>query len=310
MTRLSNIILSLSLLVVPNIAFGQSTQVTDLPMGPYGGEFRDESTGKVWLDIDTLSGSFAARVVALANTPFRIATAVEVQSLLSTAIIDDPDIGPFLPCPLLPRDPVCKFSVFDDSATGTNPSLFGLAGAFMNQTPTLTNDQVSESGTPLYGTWAIQRAPALHAGARYSSDFDGDSIDEKIVWRRDSATFFVRFSATNEVFSTQWGLPDDTPIVGDYDGDLVPDLVVWRPSNGTWYILTSKSLFDRTQPIVIQFGLTGDIPLRIDNDGDGRLDLTVWRPTSGNFFYVKSSNAQIAVEQWGLPGDVPLTAAR
>lgn len=80
--------------------------------------------------------------------------------------------------------------------------------------------------------------------------------------------------------------------------------------NGTWYVLTSKSLFDRTQAIQQQFGLTGDIPMKADFDGDGKLDFTVFRPREGNWYVLQSSNNQVVVTQWGLSRDVPVTGGR
>jgi hypothetical protein len=211
-------------------------------------------------------------------------------------------------CPFIAPTLQCKYGIFDDSSTGTDDALLGSARFIVGDTTVqIINDGADDFTAGVSGAWAIQR---LAPSDPYSIDFDGDGIDERVVWRPSNGTFYVKFSGTSAAFATQWGLPGDSPIVGDYDGDRVPDLAVWRPSNGTWYILTSSSLFDRANPIVLQFGLPGDVAMRVDNDDDGRLDVTVWRPQEGNYYFVKSTNAQVVVEQWGLPGDIPINAAR
>jgi hypothetical protein len=296
--------------------FGASAlaQVTDLPTGAYGGEFRDESTGKAWLDIDALSGTLDQRIAILASSPFRLATTAEAQALLTVSVIQDPAIGPYLNCFLGGTDHSanCKFGILDDSATGTVAAYPGLAGASRTDTSvSFQNDAVDSGSTALFGTWAVQRAPALRTNTDpRSADFDGDGFEEKIVWRKGTGTWYVRFSTSNELLTEQWGLPGDTPIVGDYDGDHIPDLVVWRPSNGTWYVKTSASLFNAGQALVQQFGLPGDVPMKGDYDGDGILDYAVWRPSEGNWYVLQSSTHTALIEQWGLPGDIPVTGGR
>ena len=286
-------------------------EVTELPPGPYGGQFRDDATGKIWLDYNTVPGDVADKLAYLAQTPYRLATTAELQALLNPTVLADPAVGPNMMCLFVDPTVECKYGVFDDSATGANPNLlgmgFGIVGA---DSVTIRNDGADDFSAGSVGAWAIQRAPTLRASNPYSLDFDGDSKDEKVVWRRATGEYFVRFSGSNEVLSVQWGFPGDVPIVGDYDGDRIPDLAVFRPSTAYWYILSSINLYSRSHPLTVQFGLPGDTPLRVDNDGDGRLDVTVWRNRDGNYYYIKSSNAQFMVEQWGLPGDVPINSVR
>lgn len=290
-------------------------QVTDLPAGPYGGMFRDESTGKVWLDYDAVFGTtLSKKVQFLASTPFRLATTAEIQSIAHANILGDSAVGPYLSCAFFGsgNGSTCKVGVFDDSATGTSPSSPGVM--YFNQgtpTPGIENDRVDEIGAATAGGWIIQRGPALRPGTSpYGADFDGDGKDEKIVWRPSEGNWYVRFTGSSDVLVQQWGLPGDIPLVGDYDGDLIPDLVVWRPLNGTWYVKTSKSLYDASQAIQQQFGLPGDIPIMGDFDHDGILDFAVWRPREGNWYVLQTSNHQVVVTQWGLSNDIPVTAGK
>jgi hypothetical protein len=306
---------TLTLCLIVAAPLNVSAQVTDLPAGPYGGEFRDERTGKVWLDYDvTLGKKLSEKIAFLANTPFRLATAADLQSIAQQSFLQDPATGPYSACVSggMIGPQTCKDGVFDDSTTGTNPNLAGLI--FVEQAGTggtIENDRVDEAGAALFGAWAIQRGPALHPGTSpFGADFDGDGKDEKIVWRPSEGNWYIRFSATDEAAVYQWGLPGDIPLVGDYDGDLIPDLVVWRPSNGTWYVKTSSSLYDASQAIQQQFGLPGDVPTKADFDGDGKLDFAVWRPSEGNWYVLQSSNHQVVVTQWGLSRDIPVTGGR
>lgn len=296
---------------------GAVAQVADMPDGPYGGQFRDVSTGKVWLDLDVLGiRNLTERQAYLSTTPFRLATRTEIENLVQyslDAALSWQGHRCFRLSPGQAPDE-CNMAIFDDSAAGVDASRPGLAGAEVRGSQTSfasQNDATDDGGTSYWGTWAVQRAPALCATSdAYSVDLNCDGKDEKVVWRSATGTWYVRFSGSNELLTEQWGLPGDHPILGDYDGDHIADLAVWRPSNGTWYVKTSSSLFDASQAVVQQFGLPGDVPMRGDYDGDGIFDYAVWRPSDGNWYVLRSSDHQAVVEQWGLPGDVPVTGGR
>lgn len=304
--RMFALVIAIVALPVPSYS-----QVTDLPAGPYGGQFRDEATGKTWLDVSNFYGMSYAQIVAfLTGTPFRIATKAEVETLFNSLGNMPTAIGAESRCVNM----TCISGFYDDSASGSNPNLFGLASVYWSLQPipefsrAITDDLGDPAGNYNVGAWAIEGLCA--SSDVYSLDMNCDGIDEKVVWRNDTGNWYIRFSGSSEVLMQQWGLPGDYPILGDYDGDAIPDLVVWRPTDGNWFVKKSSTLFDASQATVQQFGLPGDVPMRGDYDADGILDYAVWRPSEGNWYVLRSSDHQAVVQQWGLPGDVPVTGGR
>jgi hypothetical protein len=153
--------------------------------------------------------------------------------------------------------------------------------------------------------------PSTVGESAANMDFDGDKIDDLVVWRPQSGYWAVLSSlggfSGGYYLWKQWGLPGDYPLAGDYDGDGLADLAVWRPGDGVWYICPSRKQFDCAQALTPQFGLPGDRPVRGDFDGDGRLDLAVWRKSSGKFYFYSSRDAYVLEREWGLREDIPLT---
>ena len=176
-------------------------------------------------------------------------------------------------------------------------------------------------------------------------DFDGDGRDDMAVYRPSEKIWYLNQS-TNGFSATQFGLPQDLPVVADYDGDGKADIAVWRPEVGVWYWLkstdstlgyaivgqpgdipqqrnpnggASKMIFRPSTakwwtfngynpPSSSSMGveLPGDIPVRDDYDGDGFADLAVYR--NGDWIYNKSSINQIIRYHFGLAGDKPVPA--
>lgn len=312
--------IKISALLVPSALFIFSLPVfaqnldgiEDIFLDGRGSGFREVDTQVTWLDVPNFKGQSYEQIEdSLVGTGFRIAVKSEVQRLVD--LVGGYHIAFGLPSPLSYYGGYVR-GYYDDSKTGSNPDKVGDGNAFyfpVGQVPgfTLTDDEFDKSfSASTFGAWVVQQTAVSCSLDPGRIDFDCDGVTDKVVWREDTGTWYVKFSSTGELMVIQWGLPGDVPVIGDYDGDGIPDFAVWRPSNGVWYIKQSKNQYSAVKSIALQFGLTGDRPLRNDFDGDGRMDVGVWRPSNGNYYYVRSTDAQIIVEQWGLPGDIPMNA--
>ena len=165
-----------------------------------------------------------------------------------------------------------------------------------------------------WGSTALGDVPFL-------ADIDGDAIEDLVVWRASSGTWFWLLSSSGYDYagagSKQWGASalGDIPMLGDMDGDGRADLVIWRPINGTFYWLTSSSGYSYSFARGVQWGNQneGDKPMLGDFDGDGLQDLVVWRASTGTWFWLPSSSGysypSARSVQWGsaAEGDVVFT---
>jgi hypothetical protein len=143
-------------------------------------------------------------------------------------------------------------------------------------------------------------------------DLDGDGVDELVVYRRDSQTWFwyTLSSATGD--SAQWGLPGDVAVgarprqtrgvTADVDGDGRSDFVVYRPDDGTWYM---QSSFGSATATVVCGG-TPFVAAIGDYNGNGSADPGVFDPTDGTWRTSTWATPCPASprQSWGLAGDV------
>ena len=278
--------------------------------------FRVNDTSNFWLDYDQFRGvSFAQAKERLDSSNYRLANKAEVANLLNSIESGDQffeDVATLGGFPE-PPTPGSRFrfltGVYDDSSTGSDPSKVGAANItvdFKNGTREISffDDSTPTSEESLGGAWVILKEGATPRTGPKETDFDLDGVNDKVVWRESTGTWFIKLSTVGRALMYQWGLPGDRPIHGDFDGDGLCDLAVWRPSNGVWFVLKSNEDYRPGFSVLQQFGLPGDSPLLQDFDSDGILDFAVWRPSNGNFYTLRSSDQKVFVEQFGLPGDI------
>ena len=170
-----------------------------------------------------------------------------------------------------------------------------------NRTTLGTDDQ--DAIRWLYGDGGNScTASSLAQGVVASSDFDGDGLEDRAVYRPSTGTWYVNRSDGLGSLSVQWGAASDIPVPGNYAGDVRADYAVFRPSNGTWFVRSAEGV---AQPAV-QWGASGDIPVPAQYGGDSRVDFAVWRPSNGNWYIRTAEGTVLPSVQWGTAGDIPV----
>lgn len=260
------------------------------------------------------SSSFFASTVGIVDSRSQVRDVqlyfwhLSATSVTVRAYVDSEQVGGMAGVPTLVGAGDLNFSDSGDKLPSGSSIDMRVSVAWVGSAK--SNVAVSFSTVTLVAS-SSQLTVVLQNGSRGGLvDFDGDLIDDLVIFRPELGIWAVRLSSMEgAVLWRQWGLPQDFPIAGDYTGDGIADLVVWRPSNGNWYICRSDNGFDCGSDggnTVYQFGLPGDRPIKADYDHDGILDLAVWRPTLGWFIYRGSMTNEAVVTQWGLPTDIPL----
>jgi hypothetical protein len=160
------------------------------------------------------------------------------------------------------------------------------------------------------GTW-YSPAGYINYGERFgqpgdkacTGDFDGDGkTDLCVIHSTDGHLYWsIRQSSNGYGSTVYWGLDTDTTYprdLADFNGDGRADIFVSRVENGerTFYVHNST---------VLQWGLSTDMVKLGDYDGDGRTDIAAVREINDQlvWFIHQSSDGQMRVAYWGLPGD-------
>ncbi|MGC2238502.1 MAG: Ig-like domain-containing protein [Pyrinomonadaceae bacterium] len=136
------------------------------------------------------------------------------------------------------------------------------------------------------------------------SDYDGDGKSDIAIYRASSGEWWIQKSLDSSVIAFQFGSSTDKPVQGDYTGDGKADIAVWRASTGEWFVLRSEDFSYYSVP----FGTNGDIPAPGDFDADGKADFAIFRP-SGATWYINRSAQGVYIENFGVGGDIPTSAA-
>ena len=160
---------------------------------------------------------------------------------------------------------------------------------------------------PSNGTWYQLRSTAGFSAVNFgistdkpvAADYDGDLKADVAVYR-DGNWYILQSTAGFRAFN--FGVSTDKPITADFDGDNKTDISVFR--NGVWYQQNSTSGF-----AAVSFGTTNDVPVFGDYDGDGKDDVAVFRPSNGGWYYLRSSNASLGIDNFGLGTDIPTPSA-
>ena len=163
---------------------------------------------------------------------------------------------------------------------------------------------------PSTGVWYINRSSngsfdirqfGIATDKATQGDFDGDAKTDIAVFRPSTGVWYIWRSTDFGYSIFAFGLNGDLPVQGDYDSDGKTDAAVFRPSTSIWYVNRSSQGFSAQQ-----FGLASDKPAPADFDGDGKTDVAVYR--DGIWYISRSSDAQVTIASFGLPGDVPVPA--
>lgn len=184
--------------------------------------------------------------------------------------------------------------------------------------------QNNNGGTVITPQWGLPGDVPL------AGDWDGDGKQDLAVWRPSNGYFYIVPSGTpGAPIQKQFGFSGDVPLPANYDLNAagISAYAVFRPYESNLYFQGGGSPNTTTVqawgppnggPVtnlvtnrysLCEVGKSIYVRVEGDFDGDGKPDFAFWRPRDGTWYIVPSSNPVASyVQQWGLPGDIPVAA--
>jgi len=132
-------------------------------------------------------------------------------------------------------------------------------------------------------------------GRKFVLDMDGDGVWNAAVDRM-----------------TQFGAPNNTPIIGDWNGDGTDEIGFYRPSERKFVLdMDGDGLWNSAVDRKTYFGKPDNTPIIGDWNGDGTDEIGFYRPSEGKFVLDMDgdgvwNSAVDRVTYFGAPNDTPI----
>lgn len=160
------------------------------------------------------------------------------------------------------------------------------------------------SGTSLtqvnFGAPGIAHKPAV-------ADFDGDGVDDFVIWEEDTGVWRIRLSDGSLLPELSYGTAGDLPVPDDYDGDGIAEPILWRPSASRYYVNNSGTSLWRA----LGYSWSRPAPWG-DYDGDSSTrERAVYDPSGGAWRISERDSAGRAgdtVRVWSPEDEVAVSA--